>query len=466
MKIEKNNSDQNNASSARLSILKESDMSKNSSAEQENNSEPKVLVFNPKPIADRTSSSHAIGAYGTFTVTNDIRHYTKANFFNAVGKQTPLLARFSVPHGSKDLAFLERTPKELALKFFTEEGSWDVIGYNTPVLLTKTEEKYLEFVKLHNRDPKTNMKNPTKSWDFLSLSPESLHHLLMVMSDRGTPRGYTHMDVFGVHTFSFVNSKNVKAWAKLHFKTLQGVKTYSKDEVAEKYGIDNDFAQRNLVDSINAQQFPKWKLFIQVMTEHEAKNFPFNPFDPTKTWSQKLFPLQEVGIMELNKLPENYLKEIEGTIFDKNSHINGISLAPINPYISATFCEPKPFGQENSVIEKENNDLSSKIQVRQYSQNTTLLQYSGGCLRVEKYFTDPNPSNVNYMVSENDHYSQARVLFKNVLMEPEKASLIENIVNSISQINGPYKTSILNRLVKHFYRIDEQLGDSVSRIAL
>ena len=273
---------------------------------------------------------HAKGsaAYGTFTVTHDITKYTRAKLFSSIGKKTRTILRFSTVGGEKGSADTERDPRGFALKFYTEEGNWDLVGNNTPIFFIKDPKKFSDFIHTQKRYRYTNCKSPTMMWDFWSLNPESLHQVMFLMSDRGTPHGYRHMNGYGSHTFSMINDKNEKVWVKFHFKTAQGIKNFTNDEAVKMKGIDPDFAQRDLFESIDKGEFPKWNVKIQVMTLEQAKIYKFNSFDLTKVWSHKDFPLIDVGVLELNENPKNYFAEVEQSAFAPAHVVDGISYSP------------------------------------------------------------------------------------------------------------------------------------------
>jgi catalase len=268
------------------------------------------------------------GAFGTFTVTKDITKYTKAKIFSAVGKQTPCLVRFSTVAGERGAADAERDVRGFAIKFYTEEGNWDLVGNNTPVFFVRDPYKFPDFIRTQKRDPRTNLRNPTAMWDFWSLSPESLHQVTILFSDRGLPKSYRHMNGYGSHTYSFINAGNQRVWVKFHFKTLQGIQTLTEAEAEQIVGRDRESHQRDLYESIERGEFPKWRLMVQIMTEAEAKRTPYNPFDLTKVWPHGDFPLHEVGIMELNRNPENYFAEIEQAAFSPANVVPGIGHSP------------------------------------------------------------------------------------------------------------------------------------------
>ncbi|HET9429853.1 MAG TPA: catalase, partial [Chitinophagaceae bacterium] len=283
----------------------------------------KMAHFNRERIPERVVHAKGSGAYGSFTVTNDITQYTRAKIFNTVGKQTKVFLRFSTVGGEKGSADTERDPRGFAMKYYTEDGNWDLVGNNTPIFFIKDPKKFGDFIHTQKRDPYTNCKSATMMWDFWSLNPESLHQVMFLMTDRGTPYSYRHMHGFGSHTYSFINEKNEKVWVKFHFKTQQGIKNFVNEEAVKMKGEDPDHAQRDLVEAIDRGEFPKWTMKVQIMTEDQAKSFRWNPFDLTKTWSQKEFPLIEVGVLELNQNPDNFFAHVEQAAFAPAHVVDG-----------------------------------------------------------------------------------------------------------------------------------------------
>ena len=230
------------------------------------------------------------GAYGNLTVTEDITRYTKAALFSEVGKKTDLFLRFSTVAGERGAADTERDVRGFAVKFYTEEGNWDLVGNNTPVFFIRDPLKFPDFIHTQKRDPKTNLRSNTAMWDFWSLSPETLHQVMILMSDRGIPQDYRHMHGFGSHTYSFINAEGERFWVKFHFKSLQGIANFTDSEAASIVAKDREYSQRDLFENIAKGNFPKWRFCIQIMTEDEARNRKENPFDLTKVWSQKEYP--------------------------------------------------------------------------------------------------------------------------------------------------------------------------------
>ncbi|MEO6907647.1 MAG: catalase, partial [Abditibacteriaceae bacterium] len=288
----------------------------------------KLAHFNRERIPERIVHAKGSGAYGTFTLTNDISQYTRAKVFNGIGKKTRMFVRFSTVGGEKGSADTARDPRGFATRFYTEDGNYDLVGNNTPVFFIKDAKKFPDFIHTQKRDPRTNCKNATMLWDFWSLNPESMHQIMTLFSDRGTPYSYRHMNGYGSHTYSMINANDELIWVKYHFKTAQGIKNFTNDEAGEMSGKDPDWAQRDLVTAIDRGEFPQWNLKIQVMTQQQAKEWEFNPFDLSKVWSHKDFPLIDVGVMELNENPDNYFAHVEQSAFAPANMVDGIGFSP------------------------------------------------------------------------------------------------------------------------------------------
>jgi len=288
----------------------------------------KMAHFNRERIPERVVHAKGSGAHGTFTVTNDITGHTTAKIFGELGKKTDMFIRFSTVGGEKGSADTERDPRGFAVKFYTEDGNWDMVGNNTPVFFIRDPLKFGDFIHTQKRDPQTNLKSPTMMWDFWSLSPESLHQVTILFSDRGTPYGYRHMNGYSSHTFSLINAKNEVVYCKYHFKTMQGIKNFMADEATEMKGHDPDFSQRDLFEHIESGKFPKWRVCVQIMPEADAAQYHVNPFDLTKVWSHKHYPLIEAGVMELNRNPKNYFAEVEQAAFSPVNIVPGMGYSP------------------------------------------------------------------------------------------------------------------------------------------
>ncbi|KAF1696078.1 catalase [Pseudoxanthomonas koreensis] len=288
----------------------------------------KLANFVREVIPERRMHAKGSGAFGTFTVTNDITKYTRAAIFSQVGKKTEMFARFTTVAGERGAADAERDIRGFALKFYTEEGNWDMVGNNTPVFFIRDPRKFPDLNKAVKRDPHTNMRSATNNWDWWTLLPEALHQVTIVMSDRGIPASYRHMHGFGSHTYSFWNEKGERYWVKFHFRTQQGIKNLTDAEAAEAVGNDRETHQRDLFEAIERGDFPKWKMYIQVMPETDAEKVPYHPFDLTKVWPKGDYPLIEVGEFELNRNPENFFADVEQSAFAPGNLVPGIAPSP------------------------------------------------------------------------------------------------------------------------------------------
>lgn len=442
----------------------------------------KMAHFNRERIPERVVHAKGSAAFGTFTVTHDITKYTKAKIFSQIGKKTEMLLRFSTVGGEKGSADTERDPRGFALKFYTEDGNWDLVGNNTPVFFVKDPKKFSDFIHTQKRDPQTNMKSPTMMWDFWSLNPESLHQVLILMSDRGTPYGYRHMHGFGSHTFSFINAQNQRFYVKFHFITQQGIKNFTDAEAADMKSKDMDFAQRDLFTHIDEGKFPKWDMKIQVMTEEEARNYHINPFDLSKVWPHGDYPLIDVGFFELNRNPDNYFQDVEQAAFAPAHVVNGIGYSPDKMLQGRLLSYPDahryrlganfeqipvnrcPFmvnnyqrdgfmrvdGNGGSAPNYRPNSFDSIVEDQSYKEPAWDLDSN----RADWY--DRNGE------GENDHYTQPGNLFR-LMDDQAKQNTINNIVGAMSGISGPMKDKIVNLQLCHWFRADVNLGMGVAR---
>jgi len=442
----------------------------------------KMAHFNRERIPERVVHAKGSGAFGTFTVTHDISKYTKAKIFSHVGKETKMLLRFSTVGGEKGSADTERDPRGFALKFYTEDGNWDLVGNNTPVFFIKDPKKFGDFIHTQKRDPHTNMKSPTMMWDFWSLNPESLHQVLILMSDRGTPYGYRHMHGFSSHTLSMINSANQRHYVKFHFLTAQGIKNFTNDEAAQMKSVDMDFAQRDLLENIEAGNFPKWHMKIQVMTEADSKTYHINPFDLTKVWPHGDYPLIDVGTIELNKNPDNYFQDIEQAAFAPAHVVDGIGYSPDKMLQGRILSYPDAqryrLGGNYEQIPVNRcpfatNNYQRDGQMRVDGNGGSKPNYfpnSFDNIEVDERYKEPSLELDSTVAGwfdrnekgEDDHYLQPGNLFR--LMEPHlQQNTISNIVGAMSGIDGPKKEEIVNRQLCHWFRADANLGIGVAQ---
>ncbi len=442
----------------------------------------KLAHFNRERIPERIVHAKGTGAFGTFRVTNDITKFTRAKLFGEIGNHCRVLVRFSTVGGEKGSADTERDPRGFAVKFYTEDGNWDLVGNNTPVFFIKDAKKFPDFIHTQKRDPKTNLKSPTMIWDYFSLNPESLHQVIILFSDRGTPDGYRFMNGYGSHTFSMFNHKNERFWVKFHFKTQQGNKTLTEREAEVLKGKDPDYAQRDLVNAIAKGDFPRWLLKIQVMTVGQAQKQFFNPFDVTKAWSHKEFPLIDVGIMELNEIPANYFAQVEQAAFEPSNVIDGIGLSPdkmlqgrilaypdAHRYRLGTNYDQIPVNRPLNTVRNHQRDGFMRVDgnggsTPNYSPNSfddveADKRYKEHSLRLDSDVADYYDRNTN----DDDHYTQPGILFRKVMTEQERENTINNIVSSMMGIAGPQREEIIIRQLNHFYKADEELASNIAR---
>lgn len=441
----------------------------------------KLAHFNRERIPERVVHAKGTGAFGVFKVTNDITKYTKACLFSKVGNECRVFARFSTVGGEKGSADTERDPRGFAVKFYTHEGNWDLVGNNTPVFFIKDPKKFPDFIHTQKRDPKTNLKSPTMMWDFWSLNPESLHQVMILFSDRGTPDGYRHMNGYGSHTFSMINSKNQRVWVKFHFKTQQGIRNFTNEQAEILKGKDPDYAQRDLIDAIVRGEFPKWTLNIQVMTEEKAKKFKWNPFDLSKVWPHTDFPLMEVGVMELNEIPANYFADVEQAAFAPSNVVNGIGYSPdkmlqgrllaypdAHRYRLGANYEQIPVNRPITPIHNHQRDGFMNVTgngggAPNYFPNSfddieADKDYKEPAMNLESNIADTYDRNEN----DDDHFTQPGLLFRKVMTEAERKHTIHNIVGSMSGICGPQREEIIQRQLAHFHKADKELAQAVA----
>lgn len=320
-------------------------------------------------------------------------------------------------------------------------------------------------------------------WDYWSLNPESLHQVMILMSDRGTPVGYRHMNGYGSHTFSMVNAANQRVWVKFHFKTLQGIKNFTDEEATAIKGTDPDFAQRDLVQAIDKKDFPKWAVKIQVMTDAQAQAFPFNPFDLTKVWSHSDFPLIDVGILELNQVPKNYFADVEQSAFAPAHVVDGISYSPdkmlqgrllsypdAHRYRLGANYEQIPVNRCPYMVSNFQRDGAMSVNgngesAPNYFPNSFDDIYEDESYKEPAMVLDSNIADWydRNGANDNDHYTQAGLLFTKAMNDYDRHNLVSNIVGAMSGIAGPKKNDIVNRQLCHFFRADARLGAAIAK---
>ena len=434
----------------------------------------KLAHQNRERIPERAVHAKGSAAYGTLEITHDISRYTKANVLQK-GEKTRLFLRFSTVAGESGAADAERDVRGFAIKFYTKEGNWDLVGNNTPIFFIKDPYKFPDFIHTQKRDPRTHLRSNEAAWDFWSLSPETMHQVTILMSDRGIPASYRHMHGFGSHTYSLINDKNERFWVKFHFKTRQGIKNLTNDEAAQIIAKDRESNQRDLFESIEKGDFPSWDFKIQIMTQDQAKSVKFNPFDLTKTWSHKEFPLIDVGVMTLNENPKNYFNEVEQAAFSPSNIVPGISFSPDKMLQARIFSYPdaqryrigthyaqlsvnRPISEINTYVTggAMNNGMYELDDKAYYEPNS----FGGG--KEDRSLLEPDINlegamqRYDHRAEDQDYYSQPRTLFA-LMNDSQKSQLFSNIAESMASVSEAIK----ERAIGHFEQISPEYANGV-----
>ena len=437
----------------------------------------KLQHFNRERIPERVVHAKGSGAHGSFTVTHDISRHTKAKLFSAVGKRTDTFVRFSTVGGEKGSADTERDPRGFAVRFYTEEGNWDLVGNNTPMFFIKDPIKFPDFVHTQKRHPQTNLKSPTLMFDFWSKAPESLHQVTMLFSDRGTPDGYRHMHGFGSHTFSLINEGGERVFVKWHFFTLQGIKNLSAADAVRLAGEDPDHAQRDLFNAIAEGNFPRWEVRVQIATEAELVAWEtrtgWNPFDLTKVWPHADFPRHPVGILELNRNPENYHAEVEQVAFSPSNIVPGLGYSPdkmlqgrlfgyhdAQLYRVGTNHQHLPVNAPRCPFSNQQRDGQMAIANGGAAQNYANVNAAGtapsGFGHGDAGWELSGTAGRFDARGTEDDFTQAGNLFR-ILPPQEQQNLFNNLAGPLSQVSA----EIQQRQLAHFDKADAAYGAGV-----
>ena len=437
----------------------------------------KLAHQNRERIPERVVHAKGWGAHGTLTVTNDISRYTVAKIFSEVGKQTEMMARFSTVAGEQGAADAERDVRGFALKFYTEDGNWDLVGNNTPVFFVRDPLKFPDFIHTQKRHPRTNLRSPTAMWDFWSLSPESLHQVTILMSDRGLPVAPMYMNGYGSHTYSLINAGGERHWVKFHFKTMQGHRHYTNREAEGIVATDRESYQRELFGGIERGEFPKWRLFVQVMPEADAEKTTYNPFDLTKVWPHADYPLIEVGVMELNRNADNYFAEIEQAAFSPSNIVKGISFSPdkmlqarIFSYADAhrhrlgTHYEALPVNAPRCPVRHYHKDGAMRFFKNDSGNPDAFYEPNSfeGPAEAPEYREPPlrisgDADRYNHR-DGNDDYTQPGNLFR-LFTHEQRNRLFDNIAEAMQGV----PLAIVKRQIAHFHKADPEYGLGVAR---
>ncbi len=435
----------------------------------------RMAHFNRERVPERVVHAKGSGAHGTFTVTGDITRYTRAKLFEKIGKKTEVFARFSTVAGEQGAADTQRDPRGFAVKFYTEEGNWDLVGNNTPVFFIRDPLKFQDFIHSQKRHPMTGRRDPVMQWDFFSLSPESLHQVTILFSDRGIPASYRHMNGYGSHTFSLWNHQGERFWCKWHFKTQQGIECLTDAQAALIAGENPDYHRQDLYDAIVREDFPRWKLYAQIMPEKDAEHYGIHPFDLTKVWPHGDYPLMEVGVMEMNRNPENFFAEVEQAAFEPGNMPPGLAASP-DKVLQArllSYADAHRYRIGVNYATLPVNKPHCPVHTYHRDGHMRFDGNGGGCPVYDPNsfdgpVQDPTAKEPPLKISGdadrydhrvgNEDYQQPGALFR--LMEPDaRERLIGNIVRAMQGV----PRDIQERQVQHLSKADLVYGEGVAR---
>ena len=436
----------------------------------------RLAHFDREVIPERRMHAKGSGAYGTFTVTHDISQYTSAQLFSKVGNSCETFTRFSTVAGERGAADAERDIRGFATKFYTDQGIWDLVGNNTPVFFMRDSLKFPDLNRAVKRDPKTNLRNAENNWDFWTNLPEALHQVTIVMSDRGIPDGYRHMHGFGSHTFSFYNAAGERYWVKFHLRTQQGIKNLTNEEAAAIVAKDRESSQRDLFEAIERGDFPKGTMFVQIMPEADAEKVPYHPFDLTKVWPKGDYPLIEVGVLELNRNPENYFAEVEQAAFNPAHVVPGISFSPdkmlqgrlfsygdaqryrvgVNHHLIPVNAPRNPVHSIHRDGQMRTDDNGGG-QVN-YTPNSYGNWVESPAVLEPPLRIDGAAARWDFDEDDDDYYSQPRALF-NLMTDEQKQALFDNTAAEV----GGASEATQRRHVENCTKCDPAYGAGVAK---
>jgi catalase len=434
----------------------------------------KLAHQNRERIPERTVHAKGTAAYGRLTITHDISQYSKAAVFKK-GAETETLLRFSTVAGERGAADAERDVRGFALKFYTDEGNWDLVGNNTPVFFVRDPLKFPDFIHTQKRHPRSNLRSNTAAWDFWSLSPESLHQVTILMSDRGLPKSLRHLNGYGSHTYSLINNNNERFWVKFHFKTLQGIQFMTNEEAENVVAKDRESSQRDLFEAIEQGDFPRWRFCVQIMPEKDAATYRWNPFDLTKVWSHRDYPLIDVGVLELNRNPENYFAEVEQAAFSPSNIVPGIGFSPdkmlqarifsyadAHRYRVGTHYEMLPVNRPKVPVRTYHADGPMRFDSPKGTDAYYEPNSFGGPEQDARYDEPPlfisGEADRYHHRDGNDDYTQPGDLFR--LMKPDQQQrLFKNIAAAMAGV----PEEIVQRQLVHFQKADPAYADGVTK---
>jgi catalase len=438
----------------------------------------KMQHFNRERVPERVVHAKGSGAHGFFEVTEDVSEWTNASFLSEVGKRTPMFARFSTVAGELGSPDTARDPRGFALKFYTEEGNYDLVGNNTPVFFIRDAHKFADFIHSQKRMPDTGIRSNDMQWDFWTLMPESAHQVAILFSDRGTPRTWRNMNGYSSHTYSWRNAKGDRFWVKYHFKTVQGVENFDLEEAAAVAGEDPDFHRRDLFDAIAAGNAPEWRLEMQIMPFEDAASYRFNPFDLTKVWPHSDYPPITIGRMVLDRNPENHFAEVEQAAFSPSNLVPGIGLSPDKMLMGRIFSYHDTHLHRVGANYEQVPVNAAKSPVHSYMKDGQMTYRHAGAQPVyapNSYggpVADPASEPPTWWVeagelgryeydshADDDDFVQPGALYRDVMSDSDREHLATNIIAHASDaVSAPVQA----RVVEYWSSVDPTLGARVA----
>jgi catalase len=440
----------------------------------------KMQHFNRERVPERVVHAKGGGAHGFFEVTEDVTWLTKASFLGNVGKRTPVFARFSTVAGELGSPDTARDPRGFALKFYTEEGNYDLVGNNTPVFFVRDATKFQDFIHSQKRLPDTGLRDNNMQWDFWTLSPESAHQVAILMSDAGTPRTWRNMNGYGSHTFSTVNEAGERFWVKFHFKTVQGRDNFTDTEARAMTAEDPDFHRRDLLEVIARGDLPEWRLEMQVMPFAEAADYRFNPFDLTKVWPHADYPQVPVGRLVLDRNPANFFAEVEQAGFSPGNLVPGIGLSPDKMLMGRIFSYHDTHLHRIGANYEQLPINAPKSEVHSYNKDAPMTYRHAGAEPVYAPNSYGGPqadtaraADLGWSVeagelgryayekhAQDDDFVQAGALYRDVMSETDRAHLLGNIVAHATQ---GVEHDVQLRVVEYWRCVDADLGARLAK---
>jgi len=440
---------------------------------QDHNFLENMAHFDRERIPERVVHAKGAGAFGYFECTHDVTEFTKLSPFGKIGKKTDVSVRFSTVGGESGSADTARDPRGFAVKFYSDEGNWDLVGNNTPIFFIRDPILFPSFIHTQKRNPRTHLKDPDMFWDFISLRPETTHQVMFLFSSRGTPDGFRHMNGYGSHTFKLVNKANDYVWCKFHFKTDQGIKNMTPEEAEVLAGKNPDYSLQDLYDNIESGDYPSWSVQLQIMTKEEAEKEETNPFDLTKIWPHSKYPLRPVGKMVLDRNPTNYFNDVEQSAYSPAHMIPGVEASPdkmlqgrlfsygdTHRHRLGTNYNQLPVNKPRCPLRNYQRDGPQNME-QDDSPNYFPNSFSGPQEQRTQAHIGIKYEGVEgrYQSSDEDNFSQPATFWKDVLDDKEKEALVQNIAGHLKNA----KKFLQERAIGNFAKVNSEFGQRLRK---